>query len=262
MPGLSAAQRRVLAEQDARWLDLPLSNGGNPAQVAAHIRHLVKLINGGRRDSPAAAAGHWGRLYDSSIQMDFDLACRQGCAHCCTQPVLIYAPEAFAIVARMRERPETAAAMRGAVQKLSVMASGPDTMRRISCPLLASNSCSIYETRPLNCRAFVAVDVRECISTFVMMGKFAVRMPTPITNMRTFWHMLMMAALRLAGKDIAVYEMNAAVSRILETPDAEARWLAGDDVFEGLAEDLPMAPQIEAEIGRLVALVAPTMERA
>jgi len=74
--------------------------------------------------------------------------------------------------------------------------------------------------------------------------------------------MLMMAALRLAGKNVAVYEMNAAVSRVLETPDAEARWLAGDDVFEGLAQDLPMAPEIGAEIDRMVAFVAPTMERA
>ena len=261
MPPLSAAQRRLLAEEDARWLDLPLSSGGNPAQVAAHIRHLAKLISEGRRASAAAAASHWGRLYDSSIQKTFELACRQGCAHCCKQPVLIYAPEAFALAARMRERPETAAAMRGAAEKLGTMASGPDTVRRISCPLLSNNSCSIYEIRPLNCRAFVAVDVRECISTFVMMGKFAVRMPAPITNMRTFWHMLMMAALRLAGKNVAVYEMNAAVSRALETPDAEARWLAGEDVFEGLAEALPMAPEIEAEIGRMVAFVAPTMER-
>src|SRR5437868_2248303 len=118
MPALSAAHRRVLAEQDARWLDLPLSSGGNPAQVAAHIRHLVKLISGGRRASAAAAAGHWGRLYDSSIQKNFELACRQGCAHCCKQSVLIYAPEAFAIAAQMRERPEIAAAMRGAAEKL------------------------------------------------------------------------------------------------------------------------------------------------
>ena len=260
MPTLSAAQRRVLAEQDARWLDLPLSGGGNPVQVAAHIRHLVKLMNGGRRASAAAAAGHWGRLYDSSIQ-NFDLACRQGCAHCCKQSVLIYAPEAFAIAAQVRERPEVAA-IRAAAEELSAAAPGSDTVRRISCPLLSNNSCSIYEFRPLNCRAFVAVDVRECIATFVMMGKFAVPMPTPITNMRTFWHMLMMAALRLAGKDVAVYEMNAAVSRVLETPDAEARWLAGDDVFEGLAQDLPMAPEIGAEIDRMVAFVAPTMERA
>jgi Fe-S-cluster containining protein len=262
MPALSAAQRRILAEQDARWLDLPLSGGGNPTQVAAHIRYLVKLISEGRRASAAAAAGHWGRLYDSSIQKNFELACRQGCAHCCTQSVLVYAPEAFAIAAQVRERPEIAAAMHGAAEKLGAAASGPDTVRRISCPLLLNNSCSMYDIRPLNCRAFVAMDVRECISTFVMMGKFAVRMPTPITNMRTFWHMLMMATLRLAGKNVAVYEMNAAVSRALETPDAEARWLAGDDIFDGLAQDIPMAPEIEAEIGRMVAFVAPTMERA
>jgi len=211
-------------------------------------------------NEPVLAFATVGEHLSSQLDGRKDAGQRQGCAHCCKQSVLIYAPEAFAIAAQIRERPEVAA-IRGATEKLSAAAPDSDTMRRISCPLLSNNSCSIYEFRPLNCRAFVAVDVRECIATFVMMGKFAVRMPTPITNMRTFWHMLMMAALRLAGKDVAVYEMNAAVSRVLETPDAEARWLAGDDVFEGLAQDLPMAPEIGAEIGRMVAFVAPTMER-
>lgn len=262
MPALSAAQRRALAEQDARWLDFPLSDGGNPALVAVHIRHLVNLMGQGRKASAAAAASHWSRLYDSSIQKNFVLACRQGCAHCCKQSVLIYAPEAFRIAALVRERAETAAAMRGAAEKLRGSASDGGNVRWISCPLLSDNSCSAYEARPLNCRAFVAIDVRECISTFVMMGKFAVRMPVPITNMRMRFHMLMMAALRLARKNDAVYEMNAAVSRIMDMPDAEARWLSGEDVFEGLAQALPIAPEIEAEIGRLVAFVAPTMERA
>ena len=129
------------------------------------------------------------------------------------------------------------------------------------CPLLSDSQCSIYEARPINCRAFVAVDVRECISTFVMMGKFAVRMPAPITNLRTFCHMLIMAALRLTGKNVALYEMNAAVGRILETPEAELRWLSGEDIFVGLAQDVPIAPEIDAGIERLIALVGPTMVR-
>jgi hypothetical protein len=56
--------------------------------------------------------------------------------------------------------------------------------------------------------------------------------------------------------------MNAAVGRILETPDAEARWLAGEDILRGLAQDVPLAPEIEAEIERLAALAAPIAVRA
>jgi len=259
---LSAAQRRALAEQDARWLDLPLPGGSDPVPVAAHLRHLAKLMGRERKASAAAAAGHWSRLYDSSIQKNFELACRQGCAHCCKQSVLVYAPEAFRIAALMRERAEAAAAMRDAAERLSGSKYGGGNVRWMSCPLLSDDSCSVYEARPLNCRAFVAIDVRECISTFVMMGKFAVRMPVPITNMRTFCHLLMMAALRLARKSDAAYEMNAAVSRILDVPDAETRWLSGEDIFEGLAQEVPIAPEIEAEIQRLVTFVAPTLERA
>lgn len=256
---LSAAQRRALAEQDARWLDLPLSGGSDPAPVAAHIRHMARLLGSGRKASAAAAASHWGRLYDRSLPQGFHLACRQGCAHCCKQSVSVYAPEAFRIAQLVRDRDATVAAMRAAAEKLGGMKPGPDLVRWMSCPLLSDNLCTAYEARPLNCRAFVAIDLRECISAFVMMGKPAVRMPVPYTNLRTFCHMLMMASLRLAGKNSAVYEMNAAVSRVLETPDAEERWRGGEDFFAGLEQEVPMAPEIEAEIGRLVAFVAPTI---
>lgn len=257
---LTAAQRRALAEQDARWLDLPLSRHRDPASIAAHVRHLAKLMGGARRASASSAAAHWRRLYDRSVPQDFALACKEGCAHCCHQIVLVYAPEAFRIAAQVGERAEAAAAMRKAAGTWSDAASR-SANARMTCPLLSNNCCSIYDGRPLNCRAFVAIDVRECISTFVMMGKFAVRMPVPITNLRTFCHMLMMAALRLAGKAVALYEMNAAVSRILDVPDAEARWLSGEDVFQGLAQDAPLAPETEAEIDRLVALADPIMVR-
>ena len=256
---LSAAQRRALAEQDARWLKLPLPGGSDPAPVAAHIRHLVKLMGPGRRSSAASVASHWTELYDRSVPQNFKLACRQGCAHCCSQTVSIYAPEAFRIAELVRERAGTAAAMQAAAEKLRASKADANTIRWMSCPLLSDNLCTVYDARPLNCRSFVAVDLRECISAFVMMGKPAVRMPVPITNMRTYCHMLMMTALRLAGKKVAVYEMNAAVSRILETPGAETRWLAGEDVFADLAQAVPMAPEIEGEIQRMADFIAPTM---
>ena len=259
MPTLSAAQRRALAEHDARWLKLPLPGGSDPAPVAAHVRHLVNLMGPGRRSSAAAVARHWAELYDRSVPHNFQLACRQGCAHCCNQTVSIYAPEAFRIAELVRERAATSAAMHAAVEKLNASKADANTVRWMSCPLLSGNLCTVYEARPLNCRAFVAIDLRECISAFVMMGKPAVRMPIPITNMRTYCHMLMMTALSLAGKKAAVYEMNGAVSRVLETPDAEARWLAGEDIFTDLAQAVPMAPEIEGEIQRMAAFIAPTL---
>lgn len=258
---LSAAQRRALAEQDARWLDLPLSSHDDPASVAAHVRHLVKLMGGGRRASAVAAATHWGRLYDRSVPQNFTLACRQGCAHCCCQAVLVYAPEAFRIAALIQERAGTINAMQAAARKWSEAAPNSGNVRQVICPLLSNGACSIYDARPLNCRAFVAIDVNECISTFLMMGKFAVRMPVPVTNMRTFCHMLMMSALRLAEKNIALYEMNAAIGRVLATPDAEAKWLSGMNIFEGLEQDVPVIPEINAQIERMSAFIAPTIAR-
>lgn len=93
------------------------------------------------------------------------------------------------------------------------------------------------------------------------MGEFAVRMPVPVTNMRTFCHMLMMSALHLAEKSITLYEMNAAIGRVLATPDAEAKWLSGINIFEGLEQDVPVAPEINAQIERMSAFIAPTIAR-
>jgi Fe-S-cluster containining protein len=256
---LSAAQRRALAEQDVKWLALPLARGSDPAPVAAHIRHMVKFLGAGRRPSPAAAAAHWGQLYDRTVPQNLKLACRQGCAHCCKQSVSVYAPEAFRIAQQLRDRPVTIDAMRVGAAKLAGLKPDANQVRWMSCPLLAGNLCTAYEARPLNCRAFAAFDVRECIAAFVMMGKPVVHTPVDFTNMRTYCHMLMVAALRLAGRSDAMYEMNAAVSRILETPDAERRWLSGDDILADLAQDMPVVPAIEAEIQRLVAFIAPTV---
>ena len=42
------------------------------------------------------------------------------------------------------------------------------------------------------------------------------------------------AALARAGLPNGSYEFNAAVVRVLDTPDAEKRWLAGEDIFAGV----------------------------
>lgn len=69
-----------------------------------------------------------------------------GCAHCCRVPVQITAFEAHYI------NKKTGAA----INDLKIVSQHqPDNS---DCPFLKKSMCSIYEFRPLNCRAFASMD--------------------------------------------------------------------------------------------------------
>src|SRR5438477_223632 len=55
------------------------------------------------------------------------------------------------------------------------------------------------------------------------------------------------SACAAAGRDSALYELHSAVLRALDVPDANDRWVAGDDVFAG-CKRLP--PKREAGSGK------------
>ena len=98
---LSRPERRALQKADALILPRPLALSTDPRPVAAHIRHVVRLLRDPAAASPSAdAVAHITALYDRTVEVATPptlpaIACRKGCAHCCTQMVLVTAPEAF-----------------------------------------------------------------------------------------------------------------------------------------------------------------------
>ena len=78
--------------------------------------------------------------------------CKKGCAHCCHIPVLITNDEAELIGRRIGVKPANAPVR---YKGDPLPASGYDT----PCVFLdAHGACSIYENRPLACRAYLVVD--------------------------------------------------------------------------------------------------------
>ena len=75
-------------------------------------------------------------------------------------------------------------------------------------------------------RAFRLGSVNEDIPT-----------PTFYIEMRAGYSLALAGALRRAGFPAAAYEYNAALNAVLGAADAEAAWLAGEDVFAGIACD-------------------------
>ncbi len=107
----------------------------------------------------------------------------------------------------------------------------------VRCPLLEDESCSIYAARPLACHSFVSVNLAACIAAFVDHGPPDIPMPADNVSLLYGCRILLCAAQRLIGVTSHSYEMNKAVAAILaQGDDAEARWLAGEDVLSGLQD--------------------------
>ena len=97
--------------------------------------------------------------------------------------------------------------------------------------------CSIYDSRPKVCRLAASADADICARTYHNITNEDV--PTPMMYLvgRSAYAMVMAAGLRHAGLPHRGYEFNGALSRALETDQAEQRWLAGDDIFADVHRD-------------------------
>jgi Fe-S-cluster containining protein len=259
---LSPAQRLALERQDALFLTEPLPLGSDPRGMAAHLRHTVRLLANRNSPSPCAdAVAYLNALFERSVPAEQRnrLACRAGCAYCCHQMVQVYPAEAFFIAARLRDRPEANVTINIAEQRL-----GDGNMKGkfwLPCPMLKDSMCSIYEARPLNCHAFVSLDVKDCIDYLTPQGAAdvsSIRAPQVHLSLRNVIKIMSLAAMRLAGLPTIAYEMNSAIGAILSNNDAEKRWLAGDDIFT-TAKAFPISSIAETEVTQMAAYVAPTL---
>jgi Fe-S-cluster containining protein len=164
------------------------------------------------------------------------IACRAGCSFCCRSlRVSVSPPEIFALAACIDALPAagreaTLARIRAADDATRGLSVAQRTAARIPCPLLENDRCSVYDSRPLSCRAAVSLDAGACQSSFE--GR-----PTPVPVPRAFWDALgesvrsLGAALARIGLPLRAYELNAALRIAVETQNAPARWAAGEDIF-------------------------------
>lgn len=256
-------ERRALRKADALILPRPLEMSADPRPVAAHIRHVVRLMRTHEAVSPCAdAVAHVAALFDRTVgaaATQQPLACRKGCAHCCTQMVLLTAPEAFFVAEQLRRRPATVAAIKEAYTRSQGLPLEMRLRERIACPLLEDASCSVYAARPLGCHAFVSVDINACLAAFTQGAEPRIPMPQSYVSALYTCRMLLMVALRLAGLSDKTYEMHAALVTVLSTENAEARWLAGENIFAGISRDGSIPAQVQQEINQMAAFVAPTI---
>lgn len=225
----------VLAEEQSRAQDEIRDVGVVRAYESSRRRH----------DDRIAAAPDLGTL-----------ACRAGCTWCCHFSVDVRAVEVFSILDFV-ERSLTAEEkdrIYSEVRANSAALHGMDDMQRmrrnVKCPFLSAGRCSIYEARPQTCRNYHATNVAGCQQSYEDPDNLDIDPEfAPLVYQAGGAHVDAFArAMREAGYDTNVYEMNCALETALSEPDARKRFeqkrapfkkLAGDDVpgeFEDLAE--------------------------
>lgn len=241
-------ERRIKLKQsmDAvsrRGVDLSANINDQQWAVIAATRLLVDLLDSRHPARASSAAKRAHEVFETSLKTNparQAIACAKGCAFCCHVSVTVTAPEVFLVAAALREKfkddlQTIIYRVQAADQKTRTLSSMERAQKRIPCALLEDNACSIYASRPGACRGFVSTSVKACERGF--NGETNVQIDTPGVwiTLRSAQKQALLAALAASDLPNRCYEFHHALRVALETPDAESRWLKGEDIFRDVA---------------------------
>jgi Fe-S-cluster containining protein len=233
--------KQTMAEVSRGGMDLRASSSDQSWAVIAATRILIDILrgHGPMRASRAAEKAH--EFFENSLKRSakgIKIECAKGCAFCCHVAVSALAPEVFHIANTMRaQRGSDFEARRAAIHAGARSTRGLSDFdrarRKLPCVLLENNVCSVYSARPGPCRGMTSISVKACERSFNGAG---VPIPTPVVwgTLRNAHLQALMAALTAVELSSESYDLNEAILVALENPDAEARWLKGEDVFAGV----------------------------
>jgi hypothetical protein len=177
----------------------------------------------------ATLAGH-------AVKVD----CTRGCSFCCSLPVHVTPPEAFALAEWLR-RSFTPAKLALAIERLRdnaarTRALGAEGRQRanLPCALLGDDgACTAYEGRPAQCRRFHSTRVDRCKASHANPGDDTIEAPVHPAVAHNAAVIIAQAqqAVREAGLDAEPGDMNLALLEALENPKALRRWRDGKKPF-------------------------------
>lgn len=173
------------------------------------------------------------------------LACRAGCTWCCHYSVDVRAVEVFGIVDFVEQTftPEEKARVYAEIRANSAALSGLDEFERmrrnVKCPFLREGRCSIYAVRPQTCRNYHATSALGCQQSYEDPDNFEIDPEfAPLVYQAGGAHVdAITTAMREAGYDTNVYEMNSAIDAALSEPDARQRFESKLPTFTRLSGD-------------------------
>jgi Fe-S-cluster containining protein len=125
---------------------------------------------------------------------------------------------------------------------------------KLPCPLLVEGGCSVYRARPLVCRQATSTNLAACIDEFEGRDLHS-RIPISGVHLQhaSNAHITLLGAMRAAGFATDAMELAAALHVVLAEPDAEARWLRGEDVFKAVPRQVTREAELEKAISHVAA---------
>jgi Fe-S-cluster containining protein len=222
---------------------------------------LRDVLTSPKHPHPAShAAEIMHQVFEASLAQTpakLEIACHKGCGYCCHNWVGATAPEVFLIARHLQARKANNWLASATVTTRAAANIGLDIAARfgakLPCAFLAENACSIYAVRPTVCRQTTSTKLDTCIEEFNGEGLDGDIMVSKVyLDHARNCRLPLLAALKATGLPDHVYELSAAITCVLQTPDAERRWLAGDDIFAGIA----VAPSHPPVLQQAVAVIA------
>jgi Fe-S-cluster containining protein len=188
-----------------------------------------------RREGVVRAFERSQQRHDERIASSPDvgtLACRAGCTWCCHFSVDVRAVEVFRILDLIEQTftGEQKARLFAEIRANSEKLRGLDDLERmrfnVRCPFLAEGRCSIYAARPQTCRNYHATNVEGCKLSYEQPDNLEIDPEfAPYVYQAGGAHVdAVMAAMRDAGYDVGVYELNAAFQAAISDPSARQRF--------------------------------------
>lgn len=241
--------------------DIHQAQGAESSQIPTHPDHLMRLNTTAAIEATAAmevlsrgrtaanvyelAANAFERAEKGIEQAlahtspEAWPACRAGCAFCCAIPVAVSAPEALYIAAYLRETLSIKALatlrtdLQARMEERQGWAVDARHAHKRFCVFLGDDrQCGIYPIRPLACRGYNSMSRAACEAAFIGQED-RVQMHAGVREAAAG----VIYGLILASKELELewgrYELEAAVLRALDTPDAAERWARGEQVFAG-----------------------------
>jgi hypothetical protein len=232
-------------EVELRKLAGEVRGGGLPhpprpeATMALAVAVRDELGNAAAASRAANAAALVNRVFDETMrklppaEAGTALACKAKCTYCCHNVVMATAPEIFLAASELRARHD-AVFIAGVLAKGDALGATA-AVRRNPCVLLDDDLCSIYPARPAVCRKHTSFSVQACLDDYEGRGG-----DIPIRRFDQVVFECCAVALLIGmrlwdGRQGSVLELSGALGVALQDPHAEQKWLAGEDVFAGVA---------------------------
>lgn len=232
-----------------------LQSVSNRLDLKQYVAALEQLMAGGEAAECAARLARDVMVQTEYISRDWaprfiaqadanKIACRRGCAWCCYEPLQVSVLDAVAVAQFLRSRgraDETLPRLRQHCdENLSPLGNRRQALKSSfePCPFLAEDQlCSVYEARPVICRAFHSTDVVACERNVrEQSANRGVPLYSPLFGFVGLAQEGARRAVREMGLDDRPMVLAIAVALLLEDFDGVVTaWLAGENVFDPAA---------------------------